>query len=203
MQDPWDIAPGLTPERIKRVASLIRSVRDDVIDLHDEELGDTARATGLRAYECCRQQIIWATFDSENWPWLGIIKDDGRFTFSIGGIPVRIYRGSPKSPGKRRQIACPEAHRQMTFLFEDIGESSYIRWLFAIEVDADRYVERITLTGYLNEQQVSSYEVPLNQPVPVLSKVTETLPEPAKLNKAKVSVKKKPNEDSDVQNGNS
>ncbi|GAK85876.1 hypothetical protein JCM19238_3466 [Vibrio ponticus] len=90
----------------------------------------------------------------------------------------------------------------MTFLFEDIGESSYIRWLFAVEVDSDRYVERITFTGYLNEEQVSAYEVPLEQSVPVLGKVTEALPEPAKLNKAKVSVKKKPNEDSDVQNGN-
>lgn len=96
MQDPWDIVPELTPERIMQVASLIRSVRDDVIDLHNEELGDTARSTGLRAYECCRQQIIWATLDSENWSWLGMLKDDGRFTFSIGGVPVRMYRGSPR-----------------------------------------------------------------------------------------------------------
>jgi hypothetical protein len=202
MQDPWDIAPGLTPERIKQIASLIRSVRDDVVDLHDVELGDTARSTGLRAYECCRQQIIWATLDTDNYPWLGMIKDDGRFTFSIDGVPVRMYRGSPNSPGKRRQIACPEAHRQMTFLFEDIGESSYIRWLFAVEVDSDRYVERITFTGYLNEEQVSSYEVPLEHTVPVLTKIKDALPEPIKLNKAKVSVKKKLSEDSDVKIGN-
>ncbi|KJG55149.1 hypothetical protein UA38_21280 [Photobacterium kishitanii] len=90
----------------------------------------------------------------------------------------------------------------MTFLFEDIGESSYIRWLFAVEVDSDRYVERITFTGYLNEEQVSSYEVPLEHTVPVLTKIKDALPEPIKLNKAKVSVKKKLSEDSDVKTGN-
>lgn len=189
MQDPWVITTELTPNRIKKMASLIHAVRDDVIDLHNDELGDTRRSTGMRAYECCRQQIIWASMDKELYPWLGILKNDGLFTFSIGGVPVRMYRGVASAPGKRRQRACPEALRQMTFLFEDIGESSSIRWLFAVETDSDRYVERITFTGYLNEEQISSYEIPLEQAVPVLSTIAAELPEAVKLDKAKVAVK--------------
>ena len=48
MKQPWELNPALTTERLKQLASLIRNVRDDVIDLHNEELGDSARSTGLR-----------------------------------------------------------------------------------------------------------------------------------------------------------
>ncbi len=201
MQDPWAINPELTPERLKQLAGLIRSVRDDVIDLHDEELGDTPRSTGLRAYECCRQHIIRASLDNELWSWLSILKSDGRFTFSIGGVPARMYRGSPNAPGTRRQIACAEAHRQMTFLFEDIGETSYIRWLFAVEVDRERYVEKVTFTGYLNEEQVSCYVIPLEEVVPVLNSIDAEVPQAARLDKAKVTVKRKPEGKTGESNG--
>ncbi|VUT00587.1 hypothetical protein SB6408_01918 [Klebsiella spallanzanii] len=93
MKQPWELNPALTIERLKQLASLIRNVRDDVIDLHNEELGDSARSTGLRAYECCRTRIIRAATQHEEWPWLGIVKDDGKFTFSIDSVPVRLYRG--------------------------------------------------------------------------------------------------------------
>lgn len=54
MKQPWELNPELTQERLKKLASLIRDVRDDVVDRHDDDLGDSARATGMRAYECCR-----------------------------------------------------------------------------------------------------------------------------------------------------
>lgn len=52
MKQPWELNPELTQERLKKLASLIRDVRDDVVDRHDDDLGDSARATGMRAYEC-------------------------------------------------------------------------------------------------------------------------------------------------------
>lgn len=74
MKQPWELNPELTQERLKKLASLIRDVRDDVVDRHDDDLGDSARATGMRAYECCRTRIARASMDSEEWPWLGIVK---------------------------------------------------------------------------------------------------------------------------------
>lgn len=148
MKQPWELNPALTIERLKQLASLIRNVRDDVIDLHNEELGDSARSTGLRAYECCRTRIIRAATQFEEWPWLGIVKDDGKFTFSIDSVPVRLYRGGPNRPEERRLIPCVEALSQMSLLPVEVGNAASVIWFFAVEVDDLRYVERVTFTGF-------------------------------------------------------
>lgn len=189
MKQPWQYNPSLTQERLVALAELIQGARNNVVQLHDYELGDTERATGLRAYECCRVQILRAASDNDNWPWLGILKSDGRFTFSVDSVPVRLYKGTPSSPTERRLIPCVEAMSQMNFLFEDVGDAASIIWLFAIEVTEDRYVDKITFTGYSNDVQVSSYEIPLNAQVPILADIDIDLPEPVKLGKPALGVK--------------
>ncbi|WP_258540246.1 hypothetical protein [Klebsiella variicola] len=191
MKQPWELNPELTQERLKKLASLIRDVRDDVVDRHDDDLGDSARATGMRAYECCRTRIARASMDLEEWPWLGIVKKDGKFTFSIKSVPVRLYRGKPDSPEERRLIPCYEALSQASFLFEEVGDAADIIWFFAIEVDEFRYVDRVTFTGFLEGAQVSCWEIPLNEKVPAISSIDAELPEPVKIEKPVVSVKKK------------
>lgn len=191
MKQPWELNPELTHERLKQLASLIRDIRDDVVDRHDDDLGDSARATGMRAYECCRTRIIRAAMVPEEWPWLGIVKKDGKFTFSIQSIPVRLYRGRPTSPEERRLIPCIEALSQTSFLFEEIGDAASIVWFFAIEVDEFKYVERVTFTGFLEGTQVSCWEIPLDEKVSAISSIDAELPEPIKVEKPTISVKKK------------
>lgn len=191
MNQPWELNPALTSDRIKQLASLIREVRDSVVDLHDEVLGDSARSTGLRAYECCRNQIIRASKNNDEWKWLGIVKDDGRFTFSIDSVPVRLYRGKPSCPEERRLIPCIEALSQMSLLPVDVGDAASILWFFAIEVDEFRYVESVTFTGYLDGTQVSCWEIPLDEKVPAFNTVDVERPEPVVTQKASVSIKKK------------
>lgn len=191
MKQPWQLNPALKPERLKQLASLIRNVRDEVIDLHDEELGDSARSTGLRAYECCRTRIIRTSTTTNELPWLGILRDDGRFTFSIDSVPVRFYKGNPTTPEERRLIPCPEATRQMTLLSPDIGSTANIVWFFAVEVDEFRYVEHVTFTGFLEGTQVSCWEIPLDEKVSAFNTISEDRPEPVKTQKASISIKKK------------
>jgi hypothetical protein len=191
MKQPWELNKALTSYRIKQLASLMREVRDLVIDLHDDGLGDSARSSGLRAYECCRNQIIRASSNNDEWPWLGIVKDDGKFTFSIESVPVRLYRGKPNSPEERRLIPCVEAVRQMNLLPVEVSAEASTLWFFAIEVDEFRYVERVTFTGYVNGAQVSCWEIPLDQKVPALSIIGVERPEPVLTQKASVSIKKK------------
>lgn len=187
MKQPWELNPALTEPRLKQLAALIREVRDSVVDLHDDVLGDSARSTGLRAYECCRNQIIRS---AAVWEWLSIVKDDGKFTFAIDSVPVRFYRGQPSNPEERRLIPCVDALRQMSLLSEDVGEAASILWLFAVEVDEFRYVERVTFTGYLNGTQVSSREIPLDEKVPSFSISDNDLPKAVQTQKARVSIKK-------------
>ena len=203
MKQPWELNPALTLERLKQLASLIRNVRDDVVDLHNEELGDSVRSTGLRAYECCRTRIIRAATQSEEWPWLGIVKDDGKFTFSIDSVTVRLYRGEPNHPEERRLIPCVEALSQMSLLPIEVGSAASILWFFAVEVDDFRYVERVTFTGFLEGVQVSCLEIPLDERVPAFSSIDAELPEPVKTQKAPVSVKRKDKkaENDDPNNG--
>ncbi len=195
MNQPWELNPALSSDKLKLLASLIRDVRDEVVDRHDDELGDSARGTGLRAYECCRVRIIRAAADPEEWDWLGIVKDDGRFTFSINSVPVRFFRGRPSCPEERRLIPCMEALSQMSLLPTDVGDAAKIIWFFAVEVDAFRYVERVSFTGFLDGVQVSCWEIPLDEKVPVFASVDAELPEPVKTEKASVSVKRKEKEE--------
>ncbi|MEX5731345.1 hypothetical protein [Providencia hangzhouensis] len=203
MEQPWELNPALTAERLKQLASLIRDVRDDVVDLHNDDLGDTSRSTGLRAYECCRVRIIRAAAQQQEWPWLGIIKVDGKFTFSIGSVPVRLYRGRPSCPEERRLIPCVEALSQMSLLPTEIGDAASIIWLFAVEVDEFRYVERVSITGFLDGSQVSSWEIPLDERVPAVGSIDAKLPESIKTPKAPISVKRKDKkaENDDSNNG--
>ncbi|WJT03287.1 hypothetical protein OCT50_00360 [Leclercia adecarboxylata] len=191
MRQPWELNPSLTSDRLKRLASLIRDVRDDVIDRHDEDLGDSARSTGMRAYECSRTRIIRAAMRQRDWPWLGIVKKDGRFTFSIESVPIRLYRGKPSSPEERRLIPSIEALSQMSLLEPEIGNIASALWFFAIEVDEFRYVERVTFSGFLDGAQVSCWEIPLDERVAALGLLEADLPEPIKIEKASVFVKKK------------
>jgi hypothetical protein len=191
MKQPWDVNPALTTDRLKQLASFIREVRDSVVDLHNEELGDSARSLGLRAYECVRTRIIRASNDPE-WSWLKVLRDDGRFTFSIANVPVRFYRGKPDSPEERRLIPCIEASRQMSLLSEDVGNDvASVIWFFAVELDELRYVERVSFTGFYNGAQVAYWEIPLDEKVMPLSLVDSALPAPSYTQKASVSVKVK------------
>lgn len=191
MKQPWELNPALTQDRIKQLASLIREVRDSVVDLHDDVLGDSARSTGLRAYECCRNQIIRAAKNQDEWCWLSIVKNDGRFTFSVDSVPVRLYRGKPSCPEERRLIPCIEALSQMSLLSPEVGDAATTLWFFAIEVDDFRYVERVTFTGFIDGAQVSCWEIPLDEKVSAFSSVGAELPEPVVTKKASVSIKKK------------
>lgn len=201
MQKPWELNPALSQERLKRLASLIRDVRDDVIDRHDDELGDTARATGMRAYECSRNRIIRAAADNAGWPWLGIVKPDGKFTFSVSSVPVRLYRGRPSCPEERRLIPSVEAMKQMSLLPPEIGDAATVLWFFAIEVDEFRYVERVTFAGFQNSVQVSCWEIALDERVTALGLINEDLPEPIKTDKASISIKRKIKKVEDSDNG--
>ncbi|PST65513.1 peroxidase [Shewanella algae] len=87
----------------------------------------------------------------------------------------------------------------MELLSADIGDIASIQWFIAIEVDENRYAERVTFTGYDNGMQVSCWEVPLDVKPTALAGVTEQLPEPVKIKKARVSVKRK-DKNKDAQN---
>ena len=187
-EKPWDINPDLKENRIIEVANFICGVRGEVIDLHDEILGDTRLALGMRAYECCRQRLIFE--DSQGtWSWFSILTVNGRFTFLFGETPVRFVRNDPENLPSEKLIPSPEASIQMS-LFEDDFDYSDIRWFFVIDTFYKNVADNMYFVGY-NEHGdiICKWDIPLEQKVVMLSSLEEEAVKTTQISKAPIKIK--------------
>jgi hypothetical protein len=99
--DPWEKYPDHTPDRLTVVAEIIRRVRHEAVLLHEPGKGDTNWGLGCRAYErTCFEFKAESPMNSE---WLAILPEIRalQFSFAIGSIPFRFYRGLPNDPPDR------------------------------------------------------------------------------------------------------
>jgi len=187
-EEPWLLAPQLKKEHLYELAKLIVQVRGEVIERHEPEIGDTRLSLGMRAYECCRSRIIQLAAENQ-FPWLSILTPQGRFTFAIGGIPVRFTRNDPKKLPDRKLIPSEEGYYQMS-LFEDENNNSHLRWFLVIDTPFDMPVENAYFIGYneLNDI-VCKWEIPLEDIVPVIVEINDSKPEAVDVPAAKVKLK--------------
>jgi hypothetical protein len=194
LEKPWEVNQDLTQERIIELANFIVSVREEVIEMHDEELGDTRLSLGMRAYECCRSRLI-ALAESEKYPWLSIITPEGRFTFCIGNTPVRFIRNDPKELPHRKLIASPEAKKkfwEQSLFPEYICENSEIRWFFVIDSYYRHPADMVYFVGYDKSKEIrSQWTVPIEERVPFLSVNDDYKPDPVDIPAPQPSFKKK------------
>ncbi len=100
-EKPWGINQDLQQDHIITLAQFIAEVRGEVIDLHNEELGDTKLSLGMRCYECCRTRLIKLA-DSGQYDWFSNLTETGRFTFRIGSTPVRFFSMSSKENSEEK-----------------------------------------------------------------------------------------------------
>lgn len=144
--EPWQKFPDLTSERLITIANIIRSVRHDTVCLHDPEHGDGPWSLGCRAYERICFGIEEAAKDYE---WLHILQKirNLEFSFAIGSIPFRFYRGTPDEPPDNYQFKTFGELRHLQLCLEIDGLPPIDNILrLAIETDAvTREVSRVTL----------------------------------------------------------
>lgn len=189
-QKPWQINPDLTKERIVAIANLISGVRGEVIDRHDEELGDTPLSLGTRAYECSRMRII-ALADQKILSWLKVITPEGRFTFTIGNTPVRFTRNDPKYLPDRKMIRSAEAGRQLS-LFEDHPYAELI-WFFVFNTYYKNPADNVYFVGYDKYKNIiCQWDIPIEGSVPMMSFKDDIIPQAVELEEASVTLKAKP-----------
>jgi hypothetical protein len=157
---PWDTYSPLTAERLSIVADKLRKARDGTLRLYDPIGGDTPWSHGCRAH--VRQ--IKAVLDSaKEYDWLTILPDEEalRFTFAIGGVPIRFYRGSPEE--------IPEHHLHRTFaeirqlqlvlIPETRKKAKVLR--MAIELDAEGNASEISLVELdVAGKPLNAYSIP-------------------------------------------
>ena len=93
--EPWREDPDLTRDRLSVIATIIRDVRHDCVMLHEPDEGDGPWSLGCRAYERIGFVILKVN-DNDNWLKTLPEKSALAFSFAIGNVPFRFYRGNPE-----------------------------------------------------------------------------------------------------------
>ena len=162
---PWSDYPGLTLDRLLRVAKLIRVARDGAAGEHRPEMYEGPWSLGVRGYERTCGTLTWAT---QTYDWLNIVAGSGggpvHFVMSIGGHAVRFYHGSPDNvPQRYRQTSFPELLEQQRALELDgaLPEGRSLR--IAIENDEDGRPESLFLVEISEDTGLTTntYLIPL------------------------------------------
>lgn len=107
--------PGLTPERLRLVAGIVRTAREGAVNDHRPQTGETNWSLGVRGFERTNAAITQATLE---YPWLAVVNGDGggpvQFVFSIAGYPIRVCRGdADEVPQRYQQLCFPELVEQL------------------------------------------------------------------------------------------
>ena len=196
-EKPWKINPDLQEDQINALAQVIAEVRGEVIDRHDEELGDTRLSLGMRCYECCRTRLIRLA-DSRQWPWLSNLTKTRRFTFLVGSTPVRFVRYDPKNLPWTKLIPSHSAAVQLNLLNFIPGYKQYsdVIWYFVVDTECNHPADRIYFVGYRKNKDKSksiicNYQVHLEEKEGLLSEVNAPELQPVEVPEATPSLKAK------------
>jgi len=158
---PWDYHADLTEARLVEVARLIADGRQMAVELFDEDAGDNGWTLGCRAFQFGRARILRAV-DGGDHPWLGVIDRTLQLTFTIGEVPVRIYRGEAEEPTDRTLRQSLNELRQLGFSFGERDEGRDLVYRFAVETDIDGSVLAISFVGLRGETAVLNWDVPID-----------------------------------------
>jgi hypothetical protein len=189
---PWTKYPALSRERLSVVANVIRRVRNETIMLHEPHNGDDEWSLGCRAY---RRTCFALREASKSNQWLRVLTEPAnlQFSFAIGEIPFRFYRGKADDPPERYLASTyGEIHHVQTSLdIEGLRPLDKILRL-AVETGASRDVSAVTLVevdegGNVTETfaipfnaeietgKISSLQAkPVNVPPPTLEPINTT-----------------------------
>ena len=157
---PWEYHPDLTEERIVTVARMIVDGRHAAVELYDQENGDNGWTLGCRAFQFGRHRILRAVDDATH-GWLGVVDRSLQLIFTIGEVPLRIYRGEADEPTDRTMRQSLPELRQLGFSFEERDEGRELAYRFAIETDIDGSVIAVKFVGLRGETAILNWDVPL------------------------------------------
>lgn len=158
--------PDLTDERLSAVANLLRRVRSRCVELHEPEVGDGDWSLGTRVYQ---RSYFALTELSKITDWLKMNSELKalQFSFSIGSVPLRFYKGDPEDPPSRYLTLTPgeEHHKQLSFEFEGIPPLDTVLRL-AVEVGASRQAVSVSLVEIDEfKEVVGVYRIPFDAQV--------------------------------------
>jgi len=177
--EPWSKYPPLEKERLTITAKILQTVRHEAVLLHEPGAGDNEWSLGCRVYarECHAVRAA-----AEKYSWLTILPEAEplRFTFAIGTIPIRFYRGgATDAPGHYLEKTFAELHQQQLALqIDGLRLVDHVLRL-AVEIDVTGEVEHVILVEMDTAGEVTeTYRIPFDGEA---GKVTPLQPKPVEL----------------------
>ena len=163
--EPWRKYPDLTKDRLSVIATIIRDVRHGCVLLHEPAKGDGPWGLGCRAYERTCAAIRKAVI---RYDWLRILPETSSlgFSFAVGNVPFRFYRGDPDELPYHYQLkSYGEIHHLQLLLALDTGFQEIDGALrFAVETDGSQEVSSVTLVEVdRGGNPRDSYQIPFDE----------------------------------------
>lgn len=161
--EPWLKYPDLTQTRLTALANEIRRVRGECVALHAPDQGDGDWSLGCRVY----QRTFFAIKElAKSVDWLTINPELKalQFSFSVGSVPLRYYKGDPEDPPSRYLMHSDGELQQIQLCFEFEGLPSVDTILrLAVDVDATRQASSVSLVEIDEFKEViGKYRVPFD-----------------------------------------
>jgi len=145
--EPWMKYPPLTRQRLSALAGVMREVREKAVPLHDPHAGDNPWSLGCRIY--ARTCFALREFSAKH-DWLAILPENEalRFTFSIGRVPLKFYRGDVgDAPGHCKVLSDAEAlAKQLLLDLEGIEVGDRLLRLVVAGKDVEGQAVSVILT---------------------------------------------------------
>ncbi len=157
---PWNIYSSLTAERLSIVADKLRRARNGTLELYDPIGGDTPWSHGCRAHV---RQIKAVLEGAKEYDWLTILPDEEalRFTFAIGGVPIRFYRGTPDEIPEHHLYRTFAEIRQLQLVLIPEARKKAKVLRIAIELDAEGNASEISLVeSDVFGKPLNTYSIP-------------------------------------------
>ena len=166
--NPWDHHSALERDRLITIAKLLERGRNDALDRFDPTIGSIGWTVGCDAFAFAKHQIETAAAEID---WLEILDPSMHFIFSIGGVPVRFYRGDPVEPNARTlKQSFSELHELSLFGSDElVSLAPEPMYRFAIETDIDGAITQISFVVLDGVAPVLTWPVPLGEPVTRIS----------------------------------
>lgn len=161
--EPWTTYPPLTQDRLSAIASILRDVRQEAVARHEPQGGDSEWSLGCRIYS---RSCFALTQASADYDWLIILPELEalRFSFAVGNIPLRFYKGNPDDPpGKYIGTTFGELNQQQLFFAINGVSLRNVVLRLAIETDAARLASKVILVEMDDAGTVTNtYEIPFD-----------------------------------------
>ena len=158
---PWDFYPDLTKDNLGTVAGIMRDVREKAVDVFDPDEGDSTWSLGCTIYSRTLKKMRDASLQFQ---WLRILpeRENLRFTFAIGNVPVKFFKGAPEDlPAKSLARSWSELRQQRLALDLRVIESGERILRFAVEPNAKNRTAAIWLVESDEEGFIFRvYEIP-------------------------------------------